>query len=243
MYESFGERRVSHGAPPRTKPSRALTRRAAGSRGRQGADEARPHVGCNHRVGRPQENHTERSCGGNLGKWPRNRRSKEWRKSSAALVEGRRLGPGKASPRHGGGVEAVLAAHAESASAHRESRAPVSSMGRDRGVRGTVAVRTWVRKNTPPRSAQRPAQAMWSVVKRSHPRSRGAATLRVHARRRVGDDEPGADGVRVLVDEQVGSRDRSDASRSCSAGRPQGLLREWDLARTKSPRRMRRPRD
>lgn len=46
--------------------------------------------------------------------------------SSASLVEGRRLGPGKASPSHGGGVEAVLASLTESVSVHRERHAPVS---------------------------------------------------------------------------------------------------------------------
>jgi hypothetical protein len=45
----------------------------------------------------------------------RNRRSRGRRKSSASLVEGRRPGPGKASSRHGGEVEAVSAVFTESA--------------------------------------------------------------------------------------------------------------------------------
>jgi len=69
----------------------------------------------------------------------RNRRSRGRKKSSASLVEGRRLGPGKASSRHGGGVEAVSAGLTESeVRAPRKCAAPVSSGVRDRGVRGSV---------------------------------------------------------------------------------------------------------
>jgi len=45
----------------------------------------------------------------------RDRRSRERKKSSASPVERRRSGPGKASSRHGGGVEAVSASLSESA--------------------------------------------------------------------------------------------------------------------------------
>lgn len=69
----------------------------------------------------------------------RNRRSRGRKKSSASLVEGRRPGPGKASSRHGGGVEAVSADSTESeVRAPRKCAAPVSSGVRDRGVRGSV---------------------------------------------------------------------------------------------------------
>jgi hypothetical protein len=48
------------------------------------------------------------------GRKVHNRRPRGRSKSSASLVDGRRLGPGKATPCHDGAVEAVLAAHAES---------------------------------------------------------------------------------------------------------------------------------
>jgi len=56
----------------------------------------------------------------------RDRRSRERKKSSASPVERRRSGPGKASSRHGGGVEAVSASLSESANVHRERHVPVS---------------------------------------------------------------------------------------------------------------------
>lgn len=76
------------------------------------------------------------------GRRVRNRRPRGRSKSSASPVERRRLGPGKVTPCHDGGAEAVLAALAESVNqrAPRKTRAPVSSEGCDRGVRGTIAV-------------------------------------------------------------------------------------------------------
>jgi hypothetical protein len=74
--------------------------------------------------------------------------------------------------------------------APRKRRAPVSSEGCDRGVRGTIMQASGRKKNAATIPAGS-AEAMRSVVKRSHPRSRWAATRRVHARRRVGDAEPG----------------------------------------------------
>jgi len=72
----------------------------------------------------------------------RDRRSRGRSKSRASPVDRRRLGPGKATSCHDGGVEAVLAALAESVNHNalpRKERAPVSSGGCDRGVRGTIA--------------------------------------------------------------------------------------------------------
>jgi len=76
-------------------------------------------------VGGPEE---ELTLSKSTGHWMRNRRSRERSKSRASLIERRRLGPGKASSRHGGGVEAVLASLDESVSACTAKRhAPVST--------------------------------------------------------------------------------------------------------------------
>lgn len=92
--------------------------------GAAGDKESRPRtrVGCNHRTGGPRENPTERSVGETWGRRVRNRRPRGRSKSSVSPVDGRRLGPGKATSCHDGGVEAVLAALAESVNrnAHRE---------------------------------------------------------------------------------------------------------------------------
>jgi len=59
---------------------------------------------------------------------------------------------GKITTCHDGVVEAVLAALAESVKkqrAPRKKRAPVSSKGRDRGVRGTILVAHGRKKNAP----------------------------------------------------------------------------------------------
>lgn len=89
--------------------------------GAAGDEEPRTRtgVGYNHRAGGPQENPTERSVGETWGRKVRNRRPRGRSKSSASLVDGRRLGPGKATPCHDGGVEAVLAALAESVKKQR----------------------------------------------------------------------------------------------------------------------------
>lgn len=77
--------------------------------------------------------------GKSSGHWMRHRRSKGRSKSRASSVDGRRLGPGKVTPRHGGGAEAVSAGLTESAlRAPRKRHAPVSSEDRDRGVRSSV---------------------------------------------------------------------------------------------------------
>lgn len=113
--------------------------------GARGDEEPRTRtcVGYNHRAGGPQENPTERSAlGETWGKRVRNRRPRGRSKSSAFPVDRRRLGPGKITTCHDGVVEAVLAALAESVNQTRtaKKRAPISSEGCDRGVRGTVAV-------------------------------------------------------------------------------------------------------
>jgi len=181
----------------------------------------------------------------------RNRRPRGRKKSSAAPVERRRLGPGKASSRHGDEGEAVLAGFVESGShAHRDMARTGIGGDRDRDVRGSVARNVENRGN--PGQAQKPGggrtrphemrairRSARCVVKRTDLRSRWAAPHRVHARRRVGDDEPGRDGVRVLVDGVLGSRNGSDASRSRSmssgyvksvAREPQGNSSVRDLA-------------
>lgn len=81
------------------------------------------------------------------GHWMRNRRSRERSKSRASLIERRRLGPGKASSRHGGGVEAVLASLDESVSACTAKRhAPVSTRIATEASEARLA-RAWVRKD------------------------------------------------------------------------------------------------
>lgn len=96
------------------------------------------------RLGAPQKGEPgleeELSQSKSSGYRMRDRRSKGRSKSSASQVEGRRLGPGKASPSHGGGVEAVLASLTESDSVHREKARAGIEEDRDRGVRGSVVV-------------------------------------------------------------------------------------------------------
>lgn len=97
----------------------------------------------------------ELSQGKSTGYRTRNRRSRERKKSSASLVERRRSGPGKASSRHGGGVEAVLASLSESAQrAPRKARAGIeeriatgaSEVGRR--VRGSAQQAPTVRRRS-----------------------------------------------------------------------------------------------
>src|SRR5262249_20189147 len=71
-----------------------------------------------------------------------NRRPKGRKKSGESPVDGGRLGPGKASPcprRRGGSGLGGSRRIGESKRAPRRKRAPVSSGGCDRGVRGTIA--------------------------------------------------------------------------------------------------------
>lgn len=70
----------------------------------------------------------------------RNRRPRGRKKSSASLVEGRRSGPGKASSRHGGGVEAVSANLSESVPrAPRKARTGIEGASRQGRQRQVVA--------------------------------------------------------------------------------------------------------
>jgi len=126
-------------------------------------------------AGRAPRKPQERSMGETWGKRVCNRRPRGRSKSSALPVDRRRLGPGKATTCHDGVVEAVLAAFAESVEnkrAPRKKRAPVSSGGCDRGVRGTITQASGTEENAPTIPA-RSAEAMRSDVKRSHPRLGG----------------------------------------------------------------------
>jgi hypothetical protein len=155
----------------------------------------------------------------------RNRRSKGRKKSSALLVERRRLGPGKITSLHGGGVEAVSASSQGigttcTAKMHAGTR-PVSggiatgaSEVRLHGivVRGNPARETPGEEQNASTKRRAIHRSDRCVVKRTVLRSRWAAPHRVHAQRRAGDDGPEADRVRVLVDGVLGSRNGSDAS-------------------------------
>jgi hypothetical protein len=109
------------------------------------------------------------------GKRVRNRRPRGRSKSSVFPIDRRRLGPGKITTCHDGVVEAVLAALAESVktNAHREKSA---HRYRARVATGVSKARSPWRvgseENAPTKRA-RSAEAMWSVVKRSHPRLGG----------------------------------------------------------------------
>jgi hypothetical protein len=163
--------------------------------------ETRTRVGCNHRAGGPQENPSERSVGETWGRKVRNRRSRGRSKSSVSPVDRRRLGPGKATSCHDDGVEAVLAALAESVNHNalpRKKRAPVSSGGCDRGVRGTIAEARGFGRERPHVACTIRRSDVERRETLSSPVSMGGNPSS-HARRRVGDAEPGRDGVRVLV--------------------------------------------
>lgn len=76
----------------------------------------------------------------------RNRRSRGRKKSSASLVEGRRPGPGKASSRHGGGVEAVSADSNRIGSARTaKMRSAGIEWGSRQGRQRLGHARTWAR--------------------------------------------------------------------------------------------------
>lgn len=99
----------------------------------------------------------------------RNRRLRERKKSSAALVERRRLGPGKPSALHGTGGEAVLANLTESDTRaprynarpgiERDSRQRCQRLGRMASWK-TCGKPTGIRLNTPPRNAVWSAEAI-----------------------------------------------------------------------------------
>jgi hypothetical protein len=117
-----------------------------------------------------------------LGHWMRNRRSRERSKSRASLIEGRRLGPGKALPRHGGGVESVLAGLAESVETCTAKRhATGIHEVRDGGVRGSVGIVHGFGPTRPHSAKSIRRSDSRSVVKRSNLRSRWAASHRAHA--------------------------------------------------------------
>lgn len=145
--------------------------RGEGSRRRRKADPGTR--GAQHHAGRPGRAPqkvragpgAEPSPGKSSGYWMRHRRSKGRSKSRASSVDGRRLGPGKVTPRHGGGAEAVSAGLTESAlRAPRKRHAPVSSEDRDRGVRSSVGYVPGS-ELTRPQVRRRFASAITRVVK------------------------------------------------------------------------------
>jgi hypothetical protein len=126
------------------------------------------------------------------GRRVRNRRSKGRSKSSASSVDRRRLGPGKATPCHDGGVEAVLAALAESVNhyAHRDTSAHRYRVRVATGVSEARSRRRVGGRKRPHHScAIRRSDAERRETLSSS--ARWAATHRDHARRRVGDAGPG----------------------------------------------------
>lgn len=135
--QSCAIRSVSHGAPPRARPSVAphgVTKGAASD------IEPRPERALVRTTvrARPRENPRRRLLGepGDEGCVIAAR--KGGGRAAHPLSNGRRLWPGKVAPCHDGGAEAALAAFAESECARpRKKGAPVSSEVRDRGVRGT----------------------------------------------------------------------------------------------------------
>jgi hypothetical protein len=182
MYKSAVNVASDHGAPH----VRSLTmRRPDVPRGARGDKEpkTRAGCGCNHGASGPQENPKERSAGETWGQRVRNRRLRGRSKSSAFPVDRRRLGPGKATPCHDGGVEAVSAAVAESVNQTRTAKQARTGIERRsrQGCQRYDHAGEWPEDNATTIPAGS-AEAMRSVVKRSHPRSRWAATRRVHAR-------------------------------------------------------------
>jgi len=158
----------------------ASTRRAGRSRERRRAEKP------NARWLQPPRGRAPRKpqgaiLGGNLGKKgaqsPAERSEQEQRTHH---IDRRRLGPGKATSCHDGGVEAVLATLAESVKQHAPPRKGAHRY-RAKVATGVSEVRStgeWVEEHAPTIPG-RSAEAMRSVVKRSHPRSRWAATQRV----------------------------------------------------------------
>jgi hypothetical protein len=162
-----------------------------------------------------------------------------------ALIDGRRLGPGKATSCHDDGVEAVLAALAESVKKQRatakrartgiERRSRQGCQRYDRRRARVEETRPHVARPIRRSDAERRETLSSPVSMGGNPTS--------HAQRRAGDAEPGADGVRVLVVELWEAETRSDASLISLHGESQDDSRERDLARKKPSRRQRRPRD
>lgn len=170
-----------------TKLFAAKLRVAEGAVGDEKADHRR--AGCatpreSARVNRKEHSGPEEelSQSKSLGHWMRNRRSRERSKSRASLIEGRRLGPGKASSRHGGGVESVLAGPAESVGTCTAKRhATGIHEVRDGGVRGSVGIVHGFGPKRPHSAKSIRRSDSRSVVKRSNLRSRWAASHRAHA--------------------------------------------------------------
>jgi hypothetical protein len=187
------ERRVRQWRAPRTKPHDASTRRAVGSQGRRRVRETRTRVGCNHRTGGPQENPKERSVGETWGRKgaqsPAERSEQEQRISCRSKAP--RAGKNHdVSRRRGGSGLGGSRRIGETKRAPRKMRAPVSSGGCDRGVRGTIAVARGFGTKRPhvARAIRRSDAERRETLSSS---ARWAATHRDHARRRVGDAGPG----------------------------------------------------
>lgn len=123
--------------------------------------------------------------------WKRSRRASRNRRR-AHRENARRLRP----------VSAWLATGVSEARSYRV-RVPLLTRGRAPHSRGRVEQAHMDASDPPKRQVRREAHGL---------RSRWAAPHRVHARRRAADDEPETEGVRVLVDGVLGSRDGSDAS-------------------------------
>lgn len=101
--------------------------------------------------------------------------------------------------------------------AHREKSAHRYPAGVATGVSEVRPKERVVGNKTPPRSPQARRSDAERRETLSSPVSMGGIPSG-HARRRVGDDEPGRDGVRVLVVELWEAETRSDVSRSRSTG-------------------------
>jgi len=134
------------------------------------------------------------------GRKVRNRRPRGRSKSSASPVDGRRLGPGTITTCHDGGVEAVLAAVAESVNRTRTAKQARTGIERRlrQGCQRYGLAGEWAEENAPTIPA-RSAEAMRSVVKRSHPRLGGRQPIEA-----MTGEEPDAldrerGRVRVLV--------------------------------------------
>lgn len=109
----------------------------------------------NHRARGPQENPTERSVGETWGQRVRNRRPKGRSKSSAVPVDGRRLGPGKASScsrRRGGSGLGGSRRIGESKNAHREKARTGIERGLRQGCQRHGCAGERVEKNAPDHS-------------------------------------------------------------------------------------------
>lgn len=126
--------------------------------------------------------------------------------------------------------------------AHREKARTGIERGSRQGRQRYGLAGEWAEENATTIPA-RSAEAMRSVVKRSHPRLGGrqpiGATTGESRMRWTGKEA----GYGCSLFELWEAETRSDASLISLHGKPQGDSREWDLAGKKSSRRQRRPRD